>query len=86
MMEIYLDNNATTPVLLAVWEAMRPFLTRTFGNPASAHRTGRRARRVRHHAPLSAAYYSELVCLLAAVKALEPNAWPSASARLWHLA
>jgi cysteine desulfurase len=41
---IYLDNNATTPVLPAVWEAMRPLLTDHFGNPASAHRVGRRAR------------------------------------------
>src|SRR5439155_22288561 len=42
---IYLDNNATTPLLPAVWEAMRPFLTDVFGNPASAHAAGRRARR-----------------------------------------
>jgi cysteine desulfurase len=41
---IYLDNNATTPVLPAVWEAMLPFLTHAYGNPASAHQTGRRAR------------------------------------------
>jgi cysteine desulfurase len=42
---IYLDNNATTPLLPAVWESMRPFLTEAFGNPASAHALGRRARR-----------------------------------------
>src|SRR5438876_104733 len=41
---IYLDNNATTPMLPAVAEAMRPFLTEVYGNPASAHRAGRRAR------------------------------------------
>ena len=41
---IYLDNNATTAVLPAVWEAMRPFLTDVYGNPASAHQAGRRAR------------------------------------------
>lgn len=41
---IYLDNNATTPTLPAVWEAMRPFLTDVYGNPASAHQAGRRAR------------------------------------------
>jgi cysteine desulfurase len=42
---IYLDNNATTPLLPAVCDAMRPFLTDVFGNPASAHWAGRRARR-----------------------------------------
>jgi cysteine desulfurase len=41
---IYLDNNATTPLLPAVWEAMRPFFTTVHGNPASAHGAGRRAR------------------------------------------
>jgi cysteine desulfurase len=41
---IYLDNNATTPLLPSVWEAMRPYLTEVFGNPASAHAAGRRAR------------------------------------------
>jgi cysteine desulfurase len=45
MNSIYLDNNATTPLLPAVWEAMRPFLTEVYGNPASAHGAGRRARR-----------------------------------------
>jgi cysteine desulfurase len=41
---IYLDNNATTPQLPAVTEAMQPFLGELYGNPASAHRAGRRAR------------------------------------------
>jgi cysteine desulfurase len=44
MDSIYLDNNATTPMLPAVWEAMRPYLSETYGNPASAHGVGRRAR------------------------------------------
>jgi cysteine desulfurase len=42
---IYLDNNATTPLLPAVWQAMQPFLAESFGNPASSHAVGRRARR-----------------------------------------
>jgi cysteine desulfurase len=42
---IYLDNNASAPLLPAVWEAMRPHLTENHGNPASAHQVGRRARR-----------------------------------------
>src|SRR5437588_9463348 len=45
MEPIYLDNNATTPLLPAVWEAMRPLLTDVYGNPSSAHQAGRRARR-----------------------------------------
>ena len=45
---IYLDSNATTPMLPEVWEAMRPFLSDTFGNPASAHQVGRKARKARN--------------------------------------
>jgi cysteine desulfurase len=40
MHPIYLDNNATTPVLPAVFDAMRPFLTEHFGNPSSPHCMG----------------------------------------------
>ncbi len=42
---LYLDSNASTPVLPAVWEAMRPYLGEVYGNPASSHRFGQRARR-----------------------------------------
>ena len=41
---IYLDNNATTPMVQAVWEAMRPYCLEQAGNPASSHRAGRQAR------------------------------------------
>jgi cysteine desulfurase len=41
---IYLDHNATTPLLPAAREAMRA-AEEAFGNPASGHRAGRRARR-----------------------------------------
>ena len=40
---IYLDHNATTPVLPRVVEAMLPHLREHFGNPSSAHVYGRRA-------------------------------------------
>jgi cysteine desulfurase len=42
---IYLDNNASTPLVPEVWDAMRPFLGDRPGNPASSHRFGRQARR-----------------------------------------
>jgi cysteine desulfurase len=38
---IYLDYNATTPILPEVADAMRPFLDQYFGNPSSAHVFGR---------------------------------------------
>ncbi len=41
---IYLDYNATTPLLPAVVEAMLPYLRDHFGNPSSAHVFGRAAR------------------------------------------
>jgi cysteine desulfurase len=41
---IYLDYNATTPVDPAVLEAMLPFLSGEFGNAASIHTTGQKAR------------------------------------------
>jgi cysteine desulfurase len=44
MNAIYLDNNATTPMLPAVWEAMQPFFVDRPGNPASSHSYGRQAR------------------------------------------
>jgi len=41
---VYLDHNATTPLLPAVVDAMLPYLREHFGNPSSAHPYGRRAR------------------------------------------
>ena len=41
---IYLDYNATTPVDPAVLEAMLPFFSADFGNAASIHTTGQKAR------------------------------------------
>ncbi len=41
---IYLDANATTPVLPTVVQAMQPFWTECFGNPSSSHAGGQRTR------------------------------------------
>jgi cysteine desulfurase len=41
---IYMDANATTPLLPEVFEAMRPFLLENFGNASSIHQQGQRAR------------------------------------------
>lgn len=41
----YFDNNATTPLDPRVREAMAPYLDDRHGNPSSAHRFGREARR-----------------------------------------
>ena len=44
MRRVYLDNNATTPVLPEVFEAMRPFYLEQFGNASSIHHFGQHAR------------------------------------------
>src|SRR5258705_574910 len=44
MPRIYLDHNATTPVEPAVLDAMLPYFSAEFGNAASIHTTGQRAR------------------------------------------
>ena len=41
---IYLDHNATTPLLPEVVDAMLPYLVTHFGNPSSGHPYGLRAR------------------------------------------
>ncbi|MDA2929096.1 cysteine desulfurase NifS [Acidobacteria bacterium AH-259-O06] len=43
MRQVYLDNNATTPVDPRVFEAMRPYYVEDFGNAASIHTYGQKA-------------------------------------------
>ena len=47
---IYMDANATTPLLPEVFDAMRPFLLERFGNASSIHQAGQQARAAVDHA------------------------------------
>jgi cysteine desulfurase len=53
MRRVYLDNNATTPLLPEVFDAMRPYFFENFGNASSIHQQGQQARaaveRAREH-------------------------------------
>ncbi|WP_158799762.1 cysteine desulfurase family protein [Pedobacter sp. L105] len=44
-MRIYLDNAATTPLSIDVFQAMQPYFFEHFGNPSSVHHYGREAKR-----------------------------------------
>jgi cysteine desulfurase len=44
MRRVYLDNNASTPVLPEVLEAMRPYFGERFGNASSIHHHGQETR------------------------------------------
>ncbi len=44
MRRVYFDNNATTPVLPEVLEAMRPYFGERFGNASSIHHHGQETR------------------------------------------
>jgi cysteine desulfurase len=50
MRRVYLDNNATTPLLPEVFEAMRPHFFEKFGNASSIHQQGQQARAAVEHA------------------------------------
>ena len=44
MRRVYLDNNATSPLLPEVLEAMRPYFAENFGNASSIHHHGQQTR------------------------------------------
>src|SRR5579864_9347654 len=44
MRRVYLDNNATTPILPEAFEAMRPWFGEHFGNASSIHHHGQETR------------------------------------------
>lgn len=44
MQRVYMDNNASTPVLPEVFEAMRPYFLERFGNASSIHHYGQHGR------------------------------------------
>src|SRR5437868_14316945 len=44
MRRVYMDSNATTPLLPEVLEAMRPYYLEQFGNASSIHHHGQQAR------------------------------------------
>ncbi len=50
MHRVYLDNNATSPLLPEVFEAMRPYFIEKFGNASSIHQQGQQARAAVEHA------------------------------------
>jgi cysteine desulfurase len=50
MQRIYMDANATTPLLPEVFEAMRPFYLEHYGNASSIHQQGQHARAAVDHA------------------------------------
>ncbi|MBA3915208.1 MAG: cysteine desulfurase [Acidobacteriales bacterium] len=55
MRRVYFDNNATTPLLPEVFEAMRPYYTERFGNASSIHHHGQETRAAVEHARESVA-------------------------------
>jgi cysteine desulfurase len=61
MRRIYMDANATTPLLPEVFEAMRPFWMEHYGNASSIHQQGQQARGAVEQARTSVARF--LHCL-----------------------
>jgi cysteine desulfurase len=50
MRRVYLDNNATSPLLSEVFETMKPYFLEKFGNASSIHQQGQQSRAAVEHA------------------------------------
>ncbi len=50
MQRVYLDNNATSPLLPEVFDTMGPYFLEKFGNASSIHQQGQQARGAVEHA------------------------------------
>lgn len=57
MRRVYMDANATTPLLPEVLEAMQPYFIERFGNASSVHSFGQRARGAVEQARMSVAAF-----------------------------
>ncbi len=57
MHRVYMDANATTPLLPEVFEAMQPYFMERFGNASSVHSFGQRARGAVEQARMSVAAF-----------------------------
>jgi len=57
MRRVYMDANATTPMLPEVFEAMQPYFMERFGNASSVHSFGQRARGAVEQARMSVAAF-----------------------------
>ena len=44
MKQVYLDNAATTPILLEVIDVITDAMNNVYGNPSSSHQIGRKAK------------------------------------------
>ena len=90
MVEAYLDNNATTPLLPAVLAAVVAALEKDFGNASSKHRLGRASRRLVEEArsviasSVGAEHASEIIFTSSATEAIF-QAFASASKQVKRL-